>query len=220
MPGRFLADCGGPFDLTAQHTITCWDSQPTTPQELAITAFMKAEPQRFSGKHLLHVGIGNCHLPTELAAGLAGYVGITISRPEIDLFEHNFAGVKHARVLLLNKYDPRMYAALTGQFDIVVDINLRGYACCEKHFRDMMTFFYAKLKRGGTLVTTERGAAWGWSGNTNRAYTPGMQLDPSIAKLRALPRDEIGELALHFGLAISEAYHPATDEHILLLRKV
>jgi len=56
-------------------------------KERGIRPFLKSEPQRYAGKVLLHVGVGNSALPTELAADLAQYFGITISIPEIEKFE-------------------------------------------------------------------------------------------------------------------------------------
>jgi hypothetical protein len=162
MTNVFLADCGGPFDLTSDHTISSFESQPTSDAELAIIAFLKSEPQRHVGKRLLHVGVGNSFLPTELAADLAQYVGITISLPEIALFEKIFSGATNAKTLLLNKYDPRTYEKLNGKFDVIVDTLLKSYACCEKHFVQMMEFFASSLTSGGVLITTETGVQWGW----------------------------------------------------------
>ncbi|HUD88796.1 MAG TPA: hypothetical protein VMR17_20300, partial [Xanthobacteraceae bacterium] len=98
MSDVFFADCGGPYDLTPDHTITSWESLPTSPAEAAVIEFLKSQPQRYVGKRLLHVGIGNSSLPTEFAADLAQYTGITISLPEIALFDKKFAGVKNAEV--------------------------------------------------------------------------------------------------------------------------
>ena len=116
MADVFFEDCGGPFDLTPAHTISSYESQPTSGAEVAIIAFLKSEPQRYLGKRLLYVGVGNSSLPTEFVADLAQYTGITISLPEIALFEQKFAGAENAKAVLLNKYDPRMYVKLRGEF--------------------------------------------------------------------------------------------------------
>jgi hypothetical protein len=224
-PDGLLADCGGPFDLTPDHTITSFESQPTSEAELAIMAFLKAEPRRYVGKRLLHVGVGNGSLPAEFAADLAQYVGITISLPEIELFEKKFAGVENAEAMLLNKYDPRAYARIQSEFDIIVDPLLKSVTCCEKHFGQMMEFFASKLKRHGMLLTTESGVQWGWKGNTKRAYTPGAQLDPSIGTFRVLGRDNLRRLGERLGLTMSVVNVPnsnadtATDDSILILTK-
>jgi hypothetical protein len=224
-PDVFFADCGGPFDLTPDHTISSFESQPTSEAEVAIIAFLKSEPRRYAGKRLLHVGVGNSSLPAELAADLARYIGITISLPEIAQFEQKFAGVENAKAVLLNKYDRRMYAKLNGEFDIIVDTLLKSFACCEKHFGQMMKFFTSKLRSGGTLITTETGVQWGWKGNTKRAYTPGAQVDPSIGRFRVLGRDNLRRLGERLGLTMNSVnvpnskIDPAADDHILILTK-
>jgi hypothetical protein len=225
MPDVFFADCGGPFDLTLDHTISNGESLPTSGAELAVIAFLKSEPQRCAGKRLLHVGVGNCFFTTSFAADLSQYVGITISLPEIALFEKTFAGTEHVIAILLNKYDSRMYAKIHGDFDTIVDTLLKSYACCEKHFEQMMEFFASKLKSGGTLITTETGVRWGWRGNTSRSYTPGAQVDPSIAKFRVLGSDGLERVGQRLGLTMSSAKVPnsqigaTTDDRILILTK-
>jgi hypothetical protein len=222
MPEVFFSDCGGPFDLTPDHTITSWESLPTSPAEASIMAFLKSEPQRYVEKRLLHVGIGNGCLPSEFAADLAEYIGITISLPEIALFDKKFAGAENAKVLLLNKYDPRMYTRLDGEFDIIVDTVLKSFACCEKHFWQMMEFFASKLKRGGALLTTENGVLWGWKGNTKVAHTPGAQLAPAIGKFRVLGLDNLGNLCEGLGLSMDSVDVPVkltTSDRIIILTK-
>ncbi len=224
-PDGLLEDCGGPFDLTPDHTISSFESQPTSEAEAAIIAFLRSEPQRHVGKRLLHVGVGNSSLPFEFVADLAEYVGITISLPELELFEQECAGIENASAMLANKYDPRAYAGITGQFDIIIDTVLKSYACCEKHFDRMMEFFASKLTIRGTLITTESGVQWGWKGNTKRAYTPGAQIDPSIGKYRVLGRDNLERLGERLGLALSAVktsvskLEDGADDSVLVLTK-
>jgi hypothetical protein len=218
----FLQDCGGPFDLTPAHTITSFESQPTSGAETAIIAFLKSEPLRYVGRRLLHVGVGNSELPLEFAADLAEYVGITISVPEIALFEQRLASAENVKAILLNKYDPRMYSTLEGEFDIIVDTLLKSFACCEKHFEQMMEFFASKLTLDGTLITTQTGVLWGWKGNTNRAYTPGAQVDPLIGKFRVLGFEDLEVLCERFGLimrSVPVPIEPAVDDRIILLTR-
>ncbi len=225
MSDVFFADCGGPYELTPDHTITNGEALPTSGAELAVMAFLKSQPQRYMAKRLLHVGVGNSSLPIAFAADLAEYVGITISLPEIAVFEDKLAGVRNATVTLVNKYDPGMYVKIHGNFDIIVDTLLKSYACCEKHFGQMMEFFAAKLTSGGTLITTETGVLWGWRGNTGRSYTPGAQVAPSIAKFRVLGCDGLKRLGerLRLTMTSAEVTYPQGDateqDRILILTK-
>jgi hypothetical protein len=225
MPDINFADCGGPFELTAAHTISSFESQPTTGAETAVIAFLQQRPQLYAGKRVLHVGVGNCSLPAALADDLGAYVGLTISLPEQRLFEEKFAATEHMRVLLANKYDPREYSRIEGFFDLIIDVNLKSFACCEKHFNQLMALCTERLKSGATLITAESGVLWGWAGNTNMAYTPGAQLDPSLAEDRVLGLDGLEGLSQSFGLdltcvvpaAISDG--PAGMDKLWLLRK-
>jgi hypothetical protein len=218
-------DCGGPFDLTPAHTISSWESKPTTEAEAAVIAFLQCRPRLYAGKRLLHVGIGNCSLPGALARDLAAYVGLTISPPEKQLFEEKFAATEGVRVILANKHDPRAYSKIEGRFDLIVDVNLKSFTCCEKHFDQLMDFYTERLNPGATLVTAESGVLFGWAGNINVAYTPGAQLHASVAQLRVLGLDGLARLSRRFGLTLtcvrSTAIHDAfaADETLWLLAK-
>jgi len=186
--------------------------------------FLKSQPWRYLGTRLLHVGVGNCSFAVEFAASLKQYVGITISLPEIVLFEQKLANFENAKVFLLNKYDPRFYGLLDGQFDIIVDTLLKSATCCEKHFEGMMEFFTSRLTIGGMLITTETGVQWGWKGNTKRAYTPGAQLDPSVGKLRVLTRNGLRSIGERLGLSLTAVRIDGSliggaDDHLLILTK-
>ena len=220
-----LADCGGPYDLTPEHTISCYETQPTSEAELAIMIFLKSEPRRYAGTRLLHVGVGNCSFALEFGASLKEYVGITISLPEMELFEQKLSHFENVKAFLLNKYDPRSYGLLDGQFDIIVDTLLKSVACCDKHFDQMMMFFASKLPIGGMLITTETGLQWGWKGNTKRAYIPGAQLDPSVGKFRVLMRDGLKRIGEPLGLRLTAVTIPGSliggaDDDVLILTKV
>jgi hypothetical protein len=225
MPNINFADCGGPFALTAAHTVSSWEAKPTTEAETAVIAFLQQRPQLYAGKRLLHVGVGNCSLPAALADDLAAYVGLTISLPEQRLFEEKFAATEHTRLLLANKYDPRDYSMIEGLFDLIIDVNLKSFACCEKHFGQLMALYTERLKSGATLITAESGVLFGWAGNTNVAHTPGAQLDPSLAWDRALGLDGLERLSRSFGLHLTcvvpaaISYAPAAMEKLWLLRK-
>jgi hypothetical protein len=198
-----ISDCGGPYDLTSEHTITCWEDMPTSPAESAIISYLVENAELVAGKRLLHVGIGNSELPRALVDFLSSYVGITISVPEVDRFKRMFADRSNMVGILINKYDHRDYHKIDGEFDLIVDTLLKAVACCEKHFDEMMRFFAGRLTPGGKIVTTENGVQFGWPGNTARAYTPGAQLDPALASARVLGRSQLESASRTYGLLMS-----------------
>jgi hypothetical protein len=226
MPEGLLADCGGPYEPAPEHTLTCWENQPTSPAETAIMTFLAAEPERYRGKRLLHIGVGNSALPIALAADLAGYVGVTISLPEIERFKSLLGAQPGASVLFANKYDVAALETIEGDFDVIVDTLLKSMACCEKHFMDMMDFLAFRLRSGGALITTRNGVLFGWLGNTQMAHTPGAQTDPAIARFRVLGVEGLASLGAQLGMTLqahevptSPGAPPSADQ-ILILTKV
>jgi hypothetical protein len=199
---RTLEDCGGPFDLTPAHTISSWETRPTTDAESTVIAFLKQQPQLYAGKRVLHIGIGNGSLPGAFANDLAAYVGLTISVPEMQLFEKRFATSK-ATAMLANKHDPRIHVKIDGHFDLIIDVNLKSFACCERHFDLLMDFYRDRLNPNGVLVTAESGVLFGWTGNTDVAHTPGARLDPEAARFRVLGLDGLERLSRRLGLTLT-----------------
>jgi hypothetical protein len=225
MGETFHADCGGPYELQNQHTVSCYEAEPTSGADLAVMAFLKVRPEFYMGKRLLHVGVGNSEFPMAFVQGLGAYVGLTISLPELAQFRDHLAGRLNATAMLMNKYDPGAYGKLSGDFDIIVDTLLKSMACCEKHFWGMMEFFTSKLSQGGALLTTETGVSWGWRGNTHRGYTPGAQTAPSLAQYRVLGTEGLRLVAERLDLNMSSAEvavpgtDPPTNDRILILTK-
>lgn len=197
-PNRF-DDCGGPHCLLPSHTVSAWESKPTTCAERAVIAYLTETKPRCRGKNLLHVGLGNGSLFKATRAELRSFVGITISEPELQEFRRRFGDASEARILLANKHDPRFFAAIGSEFDVIVDVNLKSYACCEKHFHETMSFFGHSLAEGGTLLTAQSGLEFGWAGNTAVAHTPGADAS-AYAQDRVLGVDGLQGLATKLGL--------------------
>lgn len=196
------ADCGGPFDLTPENTITCWENNPTTLGELSILSYCKSCPRIIDRKSLLHIGIGNGQLFAELREHLVSYVGLTISIPEIRHFHAKFPLERKAAVLLANKYDPRAYPRVPGTFDLIVDGNLKSYMCCERHFQTLMRFYRERLSSGGRIITDETGLNFGWSFRAAIASTPGANTHPMAAASRVLGIEGLRCVAEQHGFSL------------------
>jgi len=217
-------DCGGPYDLTSSHTISCWEARPTTCDEEAVITYLVASPGRYYNKTLLHIGIGNGSLFASTGANLDAYTGITISCPELESFKDRFADKKNARAILANKHDERLFDLIGYSFDIIVDVNLKSFACCEKHFRSTMRYFGNCLTRGGMLITAERGLNFGWAGNIAVAHTPGADTNPAASVNRILGPDGFVRLGADLDLAVETVSVPpnerCTAETLWIFRKV
>jgi hypothetical protein len=207
-----FTDCGGPHDLSSQHTISSWESKQTTCAEEAAILYLTEVPSRHRQKSLLHVGIGNGDLFAALGAELRSYTGLTISRPEIEHFRERFPRAENARTVLANKYDERFFSSFEGKFDIIVDVNLKSFACCERHFRALITHFAKAVSQGGLLVTAQSGLDFGWAGNTAVAYTPGADVSPEVSHRRVLGSEGFARLAGELGLAVRSVSIAAIDQ--------
>jgi len=223
-----FSDCGGPFDLTPKHTISSWETMPTTLAEVAVIAYLRENRNRYAGATLLHVGIGNSALFDALADNLSKYIGITISLPEVERFNRKVGGSNIDRVILGNKYDCRVYSQISELLDIIVDVNLKSFACCEKHFQHLITFYADRLRIGGAILTTDSGVRFGWAGNTNVAYTPGANLNPAAAQRRILGSEGLQQIARieirdvkhwHGSCSVDEPAH-TSNETLWILTKV
>jgi hypothetical protein len=108
---------------------------------------------RSSGR-ILHVGVGNSVLRTTL--GETVVQGLTRDGAEVVR-----AAELGLSVVLCNKYDVGSYREkLTAPFDCIVDVNIRSYACCDRHFQEYMAEMAKCLSDRGALLTGKRGLAY------------------------------------------------------------
>jgi hypothetical protein len=228
----FPEHCGGPFELTSAHAITSWASKPTTLAEMAIIFYLTSQPSRYADKSVLHVGVGNSSLYSALQAHLSNYVGLTINLPEVEGFQTRFPRAQNATVLVVNKHDPRSYSEIPGNFDLIIDVNLKSYACCQTHFESMMRFYVTRLRPGGQLMTAETGLVHGWSA-TKGAYTPGADTNPKATQHRVLGVDGLKHFADEHRMSVTsvrvrdishqhgaaQGEHLISDETIWLLKR-
>ena len=213
--------CGGPYALGPENTIEAWEDAPTTREETAVQAYLRDRPSLVHGASMLHIGVGNGSLFEAFGAELAVYVGVTISLPEVRHFEADLS-TPESTVLLADKYDVAALWSLPRRFDLIVDVNLRSYACCETHFSELMAFYADRLGPGAILITAQSGMSFGWLGNTGVAYTPALVKHPASAQARTLDADALGLLAEQHGLDLQstlvsgvEHFHGSTDGQAL-----
>lgn len=125
-----------------------WLGREPTPDEQEIVQWLK---RRQLPKRICHVGIGAALLTKEFGSRV--HQGLTKDGAEAE----------HARglgldVILCNKYDVPSYEnRLSDPFDCIVDVNIRSYACCDRHFSDYMGRMLNALTVQGMLLTSVRG---------------------------------------------------------------
>ena len=61
--------------------------------------------------------------------------------------------------MCVNKYSAEL-DAVQGPFDVIVDNNPASFACCLRHFEDMLSNYARLLADGGLLLTDREGMNW------------------------------------------------------------
>ncbi len=194
--------CGGPYELTEANFTTGWHTSPTTLDEQAIAVLFRKRPSLFVGKLVLHVGIGNSSLFREFGNKMAAFTGLTIGMPEKLYFQSEFADAPNATVIFANKHDPGTFKTIGGKFDLIIDVNLKSFACCEEHFHRTFSFYVERLRPTGVILTAASGLRFGWSGNTSKAYTPGASSDSAAQIWRVLGEEGLRALSERHGLVL------------------
>jgi hypothetical protein len=197
-----LSHCGGPYDLTEANFGTGYNAYPGTLAEQAMIAFLGANPELAAGRRVLHVGIGNSSIFNAHGHRFAAFTGLTVGLPEKVYFEETFGRPANVEIHLANKHDPRNYGKIRGPFDLIIDANLKSYACCETHFHDMLMFYVSRLTFGGAILTAASGVGCGWPGNTPQACTPGAASDSASQEWRILGESGLRALARQYELRL------------------
>jgi hypothetical protein len=129
-----------------------WLGRAPTPDEREILSYLLK--RRSLPQSILHIGVGNSLLYQAL--GDVVKQGLTL-----DGQEEEFSREMGLPTILANKYATETYSTeLLPCFDCIVDVNIRSYACCDKHFRDYMLLLANRLSSNGVLLTSRRGLAY------------------------------------------------------------
>lgn len=183
-------NCGGPFPASDVQVASCWEHLPTTKEEMAILKYHAIHPDFFYEKNILHIGLGNVELVHELSKTANHIDSITISQAEINHAQSNYK-LPNTRFFLINKYNLSELDQLKATYDIIIDVNLKSFACCEDHFQEMMHFFIDKLTPQGQIISALSGIEFGWNGNVKRSYTPGSSTEKLSENFRILGKEGV-----------------------------
>jgi len=125
-----------------------WLGREPTLDEREVVEWLK---QRRVPSRILHVGIGNSLLSKEFGKNVAQ----AMTKDGAEARNAEALGVP---TILCNKYDVGSYAErLLAPFDLIVDVNIRSYACCDRHFVEYLEEMLEALGPNGSLVTSRRG---------------------------------------------------------------
>ena len=104
-----------------------------------------------TNKRILHVGVGQSSVASMFHEEFEHMDGIAIWKNEVK--KGNDLGYLNYKCYVADKY---MLDQLTmlGDYDIIIDNNIRSYQCCDKHYEDWIGWM---LDNSSTIVTHELG---------------------------------------------------------------
>tara|TARA_B100000963_G_C22604049_1_gene661587 strand:+ start:823 stop:1491 length:669 start_codon:yes stop_codon:yes gene_type:complete len=134
-----------------------WENNEVTSDEKEIVEFLnKSKLSEY--KNLLHIGVGNSHI----AKNLKNYNcvdGLTISNNELKKAQN--LNIPNYNIYLKNKYSRGdLLINRVGFYDLIVDNNLKSFACCNNAFDDLISKYKNYLKNNGSIISSLRGMRW------------------------------------------------------------
>ena len=134
-----------------------WENKKETLDEIEILNFLNSNNSSNLSK-ILHIGIGNSYISRNLNK-YSSINGISISSNEI--FFANNLNIKNYNVFFKNKYEfNTFYNFSKYKYDIIIDPNIKSFACCEKAFKHLMQQYFDILNFDGFIITNIRGMNW------------------------------------------------------------
>ncbi len=134
-----------------------WENKKETLDEIEILNFINSNNSSNLSK-ILHIGIGNSYISRNLNK-YSLINGISISSNEI--FYANNLNIKNYNAFLKNKYEFNTFYNFSDyKYDIIIDANIKSFACCEKAFQHLMQQYFDILNIDGFIITNRRGMNW------------------------------------------------------------
>ena len=134
-----------------------WENKKVTSDEIDILEFLNSNNDN-KNCNILHVGIGNSFLASELNY-FKEIIGITISQNEI-----KHASTKHIsnyKYFFLNKYKSNSLDIFKDKkFNIIIDTNIKSFACCDKAFINLFEQYANSLESNGFIISHNNGLRW------------------------------------------------------------
>tara|TARA_B110000444_G_C18663561_1_gene511913 strand:- start:144 stop:815 length:672 start_codon:yes stop_codon:yes gene_type:complete len=134
-----------------------WENKKTTSDEEHIVEYLKTN-NLVSGKNIMHIGVGNSYFVKNIS-NYNKVDAITLSKKEMD-YGLSF-NIRNYNIFFQNKYSYKNLLNETlKSYDIIVDVNLKSFACCEEAFYDLFLRYVSMLNPGGIIITGREGMNW------------------------------------------------------------
>ena len=134
-----------------------WEYNKITSDEKFILNFLQKKIS-LKRKKILHVGIGNSYLEESLK-NFYKIDGITLSGSEIIYGRKK--RIKNYKIYFLNKFSKKsLFNNKLNCYDIIIDVNLKSYACCDIAFNHLFKQYVKMLKINGVIITGKKSMRW------------------------------------------------------------
>ena len=134
-----------------------WEKNNVTSDEREITNFLNSS-NLLKNKDILHIGIGNSFLAASIL-DFKSIDGLTISNSE--LLNAQKLNILNYKVFFKNKYSKDdLIKNRENYYDLIIDNNLKSFACCENAFENLILKYKRYLKNDGYIISSLKGMAW------------------------------------------------------------
>ena len=134
-----------------------WEDKKETSDEVYILNYI-LKNKLSDNKNILHIGVGNSYI----AENLGSYNlidGITLSNNEIKRGESK--KINNYNIYFQNKFSKEtIFLNKLNSYDIIIDANLKSFACCNIAFNILFYNYVNMLKRSGFIITSKKGMNW------------------------------------------------------------
>ena len=140
-----------------KQSFSYWESKKVTSDEKHIFNFLQNK-KFINKKKILHVGIGNSYIEENLK-NFNQIDGVSLSGSEI--ISGRKKKIKNYKIYFLNKFSKNtLFNKKLDRYDIIIDVNLKSYACCDIAFNNLFKQYLKMLKPKGIILTGKRGVKW------------------------------------------------------------
>ena len=134
-----------------------WENNEATNDEKDVITFLKND-DLFNNKRILHIGIGNSYIAKNLK-NFKKIDGISLSKNELDLAKKS--NIDNYEVFFQNKYcQNNILSKILNFYDIIIDVNIKSFACCDKAFVNLFKTYSELLNNNGIIITSKSGMKW------------------------------------------------------------
>ena len=132
----------------------CWITKTSTDQT-GMGAYIADNRDTYRDKTCLHIGTGTSSIAINHHKLFKHIDGLAIDPNEVKFA--NDLQIPNYTCYLINKYKIEEISVL-GEYDVIIDNNIKLYACCDEHYMDYFDWILDSVaSRNGEIITHTAG---------------------------------------------------------------